>query len=49
MIDYSLINNPYDGLLSYDHVFETGAGNHLKCHTFWNAGWNLRLLTPVLA
>ena len=33
MIDYSLINNPYEGLLSYDHVFETGAGNHLKCHT----------------
>ena len=32
MIDYTLINNPYDGLLSYNHVFETGAGKYLKQH-----------------
>ena len=23
----------YTGLLSYDHVFETGTGNHLRSHT----------------
>ena len=26
-------NNPYDGLLSYDHIFETGAGKYLKQHS----------------
>jgi len=25
--------NDFDGLLSYDHVFETGAGERLKRHT----------------
>ena len=29
MTDY----NPYFGLLSYNHVFETGTGNHLRSHT----------------
>ena len=29
MTDY----NQFDGLLSYDHVFETGAGERLKRHT----------------
>ena len=29
MTDY----NQYTGLLSYDHVFETGTGNHLRSHT----------------
>ena len=29
MTDY----NKYAGLLSYDYVFETGTGNHLRNHT----------------
>ena len=28
MTDY----NQFDGLLSYDHIFETGAGKYLKQH-----------------
>jgi hypothetical protein len=26
--------NQYSGLLSYHHIFETGAGKHLKQHTW---------------